>query len=175
MTDYSHLMDIIRQENEFVLPGEKRLELKKGGRAWRKRERHRKLKSDETIERALNRKLAQGRYYEKNKPELNRKRALRNAQPEYVYYKAMDRAKRNDIQWEFDFDSWTDMWLEAPEVLNASSGFYVTAWSMKGSFVDRCTQMHREDMDGPWSTENCFIAFEGEAIQAEQERFNNEE
>jgi len=172
--DYSHLLGIIRQEHEFVVPGEKRLKLKKGGRAWRRRERENKRKLDDRIERSLSRKRTQNRYYRKNKEKLNRERAIRNAEPEYVYYKAMDRAKRANLEWEFDFDTWTAMWLEAPNVRNDASGFYVTAWAMKGSDVSRCTQMHRKNLSGPWSPENCHILYKGYPIEPEKERFEND-
>jgi hypothetical protein len=175
MADYSHLMGLIREEHELVLPGEKRLELKKGGRAWRKRERQRKVKADHTISMAHNRKMAQDRYYRKNKDELNKKRSMRNSQPSYVYYKAKKRAEVNGVRWDFTFDTWTDMWLGAPKVRSEATGFFVTAWSLKGSNIQTSTQMHRKELSGPWSTDNCHIIYLGEEFVPQEERFEYEQ
>ena len=173
MIDYSHLLGIIRTESEFVLPGVKRAKLRKGGRAWRKRERQKKKKFDMTLERIHNRSVTQHKYYEKNKERLNSERATRNKQPEYVYYKARDRAKIAGLPWEFDFESWIKLWLDAPDVRCDASGFYVPAWSMKGSNTSGCTQMHRKQLSAGWSPENCHILYKGFPIEPEQERFED--
>lgn len=170
MSDLSHLMDIIRTDREMVPPGEERLELKKGGRAWRRREREKKRELDEHIERIHERKKTQAKYYRKNKAKLNAQRALRNAQPEYVYYKAKDRAKRAGIEWDFTFESWLKVWDDCPRVLDLASGFYVTAWSKKGSNVHTSAQMHRKNIEEGWSPDNAEIVYLGIRVLAAQKK-----
>jgi hypothetical protein len=161
--NYDHLADIIYTRDEFT-KGDDRKELKKGGYAWRKREKERKMKADEVIERAHNRAVAQHKYYLKNKEELNAKRRLRNITPKYAYRKSKLRALANEQQWDFDFDSWIEMWLTVPRVVNPKTGFLVTAWSMRGPNASRDTQMVRRDTNLGWSPENCEILFKGEPV-----------
>ena len=163
--DYDHLLDLIYTEEELVLPGEDRLKIKKGGRAWRKREREKKAKIDRRIEIAHNRKQTQRKYYEANKEKLNHQRALLNRAPHNVYYKAKKRAEVNDIPWEFTLETWAELWMQAPKVVNPTNGFLVSAWSMKGANASKCAQMIRLDTTEGWSPENCAIAYKGEVIE----------
>lgn len=163
-SDYGHLMDLIKTDKELVLPGDKRLELKKGGKAWRRREREKKEAIDKILERSHNRKQSQMKYYKKNKEELNRKRALRNLNPEYCYYRAKKRCEYKDLEWGFTLLSWVEMWDSAPKVVHPRTGFLVPAWSMRGSNIAVNTQMVRLDPDKGWTPENCAIAYRGEVL-----------
>jgi hypothetical protein len=163
--DYDHLYGLIKTEKELVLPGEKRLKLKKGGKAWRKRERERAAARDKIVERSLNRAKTQSKYYKRNKEKLNRDRAMRNRQPEYVYYKAKKRAEGLDIDWDFDLESWAKVWQDAPPLVDPVTGFMVPAWSLKGGNASRDAQMVRLDTNKGWSPENCAIAYKGTVLQ----------
>jgi hypothetical protein len=172
MADYSHLYELIKTPEELVLPGEKRLKLKEGGKAWRRREREKKEARDKVVERSLNRAKTQSDYYRRNKEKLNAKRALRNRQPEYVYYKARKRAEHADIPWDFDLESWAQVWQDAPPLVDPKSGFLVPAWSLKGGNPSTDAQMVRIDTNKGWSPENCCIAYKG-VYMVEQEDTND--
>lgn len=161
---YDAILDEIATEEAKRLPGEGELQLKPGGRAWRKRERAKKAAEDQELERELARKRAQSKYYRKNKKELNRQRALRNKAPEYAYQKARLRAKANGIPWEFTLEEWAGVWMAASKVVNPANGFLVPAWSMKGSNPSTSTHMVRKDTSKGWSVDNCRIAYKGEWI-----------
>lgn len=128
-----------------------------GPRAWKKRAKKQKELIDKEYDRQLRRKLAQQRYYEKNKAKLNRIRALKARQPDQVFKKARLRAKRRGQEWQLTFDEWWSLWCNAPEVYDKAKGMKVPAWNLKGSDCSRNTQMKRRDTDGPWSTDNCYI------------------
>lgn len=161
---YEHLIDTIRAPDEMVIPGEQRLKLKKGGRAWRRREREKKEARDKIIERAHNRAKTQARYYRRHKEEIDAKRRLRAKSPEYVYGKAKRRALANDIRWEFTLESWAHVWEDTIPVVNPANGFLVPAWGLRGSNHNTDAQMVRLDKDGAWSPENCVIVYKGEVI-----------
>jgi len=160
---YRRLLKTIRQENEHVIPGED--DLKVGGRAWRRREKLKQKIKDKEYEADLARKRAQARYYRRNKHRLNKDRALRNRQPDYVYAKARDRAARRGQEWGFTFDNWVELWLSAPKVVDEESGFIVTAWSKKGSNPATSAQMMRRDLSQGWNPDNCYIAYMGEELK----------
>lgn len=169
MSDLKHLYDTIFTEEEFVLPGEKRLELKKGGRAWRKREREKKARRDQQLERILARKKAQSDYYRRNKKVLNEKRRLRNNTPEYAFQKARQRAKDTGIPWELTIEEWVDIWNDAPRVVNPANGYLVPAWQLRGSNPQECAQMVRRDSSKGWTSGNAAIAYKTIIISEEQD------
>jgi len=162
--DMDHLLGLIYNKDEYVLPGEKRLKLKEGGEAWRKKKRADEAKIDHAIERAHKRAKTQRKYFLNNREKLNRDRALRNKQPEYAFYKCRKHAEQLDVPWEFTLEEWAALWEKAPKVVNPHNGFLVTAWSMKGQYSQRHTQMIRLDTKGAWNTNNCAIAYKGEVI-----------
>jgi len=163
---YNELAKLIQAPGEHVIPGKDGMKI--SPREKRKRERLRKKaardKEEKTVRAALARARAQKAYYEKNKERLNRERILRSRQPEYVYKRAKDRAKKNGHEWEFDFETWTGVWNNTRPVPCPESGFMVTAWSKRGSDHSRDAQMKRKDLDGPWSPENCYISYCGESV-----------
>lgn len=187
------LTDIIKVDHELLPPGFKREKtlkkasaatlkpsggsvlprsLKRGGRAWRKRQRERAKSIELSVERAQRRKKKNSEYYHANKARLNRERSIRNQLPEYIYAKAKQRAGEKGIDWEFDFDSWMARWLEAPRILDAESGYYVTAWSKRGPIFNRDAQLVRKDTSLGWSEENTHVVYMGEEITDDEERFN---
>lgn len=159
---YARLLKTIRQENELCVVDKPDLVV--GGKAWRKREKLKKLAEEERVERDLARKRAQKKYYEKNKDYLNRKRALRNRQPEYVYRKAELKARRRGQKWALTFEEWIDIWMSAPQVYDEEIGFEVPAWHKKGPNSAECTQMMRRDLDKGWAYDNCYISYQGEEL-----------
>ena len=172
--NWADTLGILRdRRKELVTPGETRDKLKKGSRAWRKREREKKMAIDRAIERAHNQKQAQRKYYLKNKEELNRKRQLKNSMPDYVYTKSKWRAEHKKQSWEFDKDSWLRMWMECPRILDPDKGFYVTAWSLRGSNPAKSAQMVRLDINKGWSPDNCQIQYKGEPIPEEPSRWES--
>jgi hypothetical protein len=186
-TDIRDLLDIIRTDNE-LLDAEARAKafekastatfeeneelpkiLKEGGRAWRKRERERKLAIDAGIERAMKRKKASQKYYRKNKGSLNSARTIRNMKPEYIYAKAKQRAREKGIEWEFTLDSWLDKWSSTPRILDEDTGFYVTAWSKRGPVYNRDAQLVRTDTNMGWDTGNTSVVYQGEVLTEEED------
>jgi len=185
-TDIRDLLDIIRTDNE-LLDAEARAKafekasnatseeeevmpkvLKEGGRAWRKRERERKLAIDAGIERAMKRKKASQKYYRKNKKALNDARTIRNMKPEYIYAKAKQRAREKGIEWGFTLDGWLDKWANAPRIRDESTGFYVTAWSKRGPVYNRDAQLVRTDTNLGWNTANTKVVYMGEELKDDE-------
>ena len=135
-----------------------------GKRAWNRRTKKKKEKEDKEWEKHHSRKQAQRRYYEKNKAELNMKRAIRGRQPVNVYRKTKRREEKKGNRWEFDFPTWWSMWEEAPRPDGVTS-----AWKMKGGNPFKNTMMYRKDTEGPWSKENCYIGYKYEPLIKESD------
>lgn len=172
--NWADTLGILRdRRKELVEPGTTRDKMKKGSRAWRKREREKKMAVDRAIERAHNQKQAARKYYERNKAELNRKRQLKNSLPGYVYMKSKWRAEHNGFDWDFTEDTWLAMWMACPRIRDADTGFYVTAWSLRGSNAGTSAQMVRLNLAKGWSPENCEIQYRGEAIPLEEGRWES--
>ena len=172
--NWADTLGILRdRRKELVEPGTTRDKMKKGSRAWRKREREKQMAIDTAIERAHNQKQAKRRYYEKNKEVLNKKRALKNSMPDYVYTKCKWRAEHRGIEWKFTKDQYLDMWYNTPRIRDDETGFLVTAWSLRGGNAATSAQMVRKDIDGPWSVENCEIQYRGEPIAEEEGRWES--
>lgn len=139
--------------------------LVRGGKAWRKRKRRQEAEIERELDKLHGRKRAQARYHYKNKETLNLKRAARARTPQYVYRRAYRKALERGQEWEFDFETWYGLWQNAPKVYDKDSGFFNSAWKMKGSNYAKCTQLTRKDTDGPWSEDNCHITLRGEPLQ----------
>ena len=173
MPDYAHLLDIIRQENEFVTPDAGRVHKQLSHAAYRRRQRALEKEKRREEDRELSKKISQrkacAKYYRKNKERLNKERVKKNQDPYYQYYRAKKRAEYNGQAWEFSegekgFEEWCSLWSNAKEIRNESSGFMVPAWTMKGSNPFKNTQMKRRDTTKGWSVDNCFIGLNGEEL-----------
>ena len=136
-----------------------------GKTAWKKREKKKRALEDKELEQEHGRKMAQLRYYRRNKKELNRKRAIRDRQPQQVYKRTKRRAEGKGQRWEFDFPTWWEMWESAPKVVDETTGLKKSAWKMKGGNPFKHTQMYRRDTEGPWQEDNCYIGYRDEELE----------
>lgn len=173
--DLDQLMEEVRKESARSVPEEESVVLTLGKESYRRRMRkikeERRARENKKLTKTHNNSVAQAKYYRKNRERLNAYRRARGRTPQYVYNKARLRARGYGIKWDFDFDTWIDIWLDAPRVRDPRSGFLVTAWSLKGSNPHINTQMYRRDKDKGWSPDNCFIGIGGNELVDEEERW----
>lgn len=112
------------------------------------------------------RRVYNGRYYNKNRARLNRRRNERHATPRGAFLSTRQRAKWREEEWTMSFEEWTRLWMDAPDVWDVGMKMYRRPFSMRGRGPN-CVQLCRKDLDGPWSIENVEIRYKNQKVPAD--------
>lgn len=109
-------------------------------------------------------KKRQARYYEKHKVRIRALRRLKRQIPQHAYKKAKRAAEYNKISWNLSYEEWFSLWENVPKVYDRDSGFFRTAYSLRGAHVNKCTQMGRLSMDKGFELGNIVILYKNQPI-----------
>lgn len=127
--------------------------------------RRKKLgKPDPELIKWSNRRKAERRWREKNKDEINKKRRFYNKTPRGAYKKMKAKAQERDVEFELTFEGFVSAWENCPAVFDHESRTWRSAWSMRGSNIQKHTQLCRIDTEKPWADDNVEVRYKNQPV-----------
>ena len=110
--------------------------------------------------------------YNKHKEQYNAQRRAKAATIKGRFEASRTKALKVGQKWKLTQKEWEGIWISAgwvriPGTIDATNprGDLRTAYMLRGPSKLDNTMMQRHDLGGPWSVDNCYIAYRGAPLE----------